>query len=93
MRAPRVREREAGAWGPRQGDTAAARLRPLGLHLLPKALRGQLLGLERVAAAPSLSEPCWGMGLLRAGWESWKGHTGEMDGGGHRTQAGRPRPP
>ena len=72
--------------GTSRGDTAAARLRLLGLHLFPRALLCQMLGLEQVTEVLSLSEPCWEIGLLRAGWESQKDHTGEMDGagGGHR---------
>ena len=66
--------------GTSRGDTAAACLRLLGLHLFPKALLCQMLGLEQVTEVLSLSEPCWEIGLLRAGWESQKDHTGEMDG-------------
>ena len=46
MRVPHVRDKGAGAWGHQSGGTPAACLRLLGLRLLPKALLGQLLGLE-----------------------------------------------
>ena len=52
--------------GTSRGDTAAACLRLLGLHLFPKALLCQMLGLEQVTEVLSLSEPCWEIGLLRA---------------------------
>ena len=81
---PHVRDKEAETWGHQgQGGHTGWRV-CVSLHLFPEDLLCSLLGLEQVTEASSLSEPCWETGLLRAGWESWKDHTGEVDGGGDR---------